>query len=182
MAGNRANREGRRCVRAGAVVVPSDYEADHTIFRDRTSFEAHMDYRYLILGALSSVALAAAGLASAGTTQTASGSPQPAPRAGERFFDERVLPAIAENGCPVCHAQNYVRPRVLEYRELLPYLGMGTSETGNVLIYKMANLRSISPDRPAHPGGKRCATIDSEPCLTFREWWRIEFGNQGSTK
>ncbi|WBX85213.1 hypothetical protein [Sphingosinicella microcystinivorans] len=98
------------------------------------------------------------------------------PRQGEAFFDDRVLPALAENGCALCHGQNYVRPRVLEYRELLPFLSMGSGPENNVLITKMANLRSIRADRPTHPGGQRCKSIDAEPCKTFRLWWEIEFG------
>jgi hypothetical protein len=53
---------------------------------------------------------------------------------------------------------------------------MGWTRDNNVLIYKMANLRSIAPDRDTHVGGRRCATPDVEPCATFRTWWDREFG------
>ena len=107
--------------------------------------------------------------------------PAKVPSAGEAFFNDQVLPQLSVNGCATCHAQNYVRPQVFEYRELLPFLGMGSSARDNVLIYKMANLRSIALNRPAHPGGQRCSSIDAEPCRTFQAWWRAEFGPQTQT-
>jgi hypothetical protein len=97
-----------------------------------------------------------------------------------RFFNQKVVPALAKNGCQTCHAQNYVQPRVFEYRELTPYLGMGSSATDNVLISKMANLRSIGPGSPSHPGGKRCTSIKAEPCRTLEQWWRVEFAADAS--
>lgn len=103
-------------------------------------------------------------------------------RKGETFFDEKVVPALIENGCQTCHAQNYVRPRVFEYKELLPYLGMGSTDSENVLINKLANLRSFSADRYSHPGGKRCDSINREPCATLRQWWHVEFGSSHTDK
>ena len=41
----------------------------------------------------------------------------------------------------------------------------------------IANIRSINPQIPNHPGGQRCLTIEDEPCKTIRQWWEIEFGS-----
>jgi hypothetical protein len=98
---------------------------------------------------------------------------------GKNFFYERVLPRMAENGCPACHNIGYIRPRVTAYEDALPFLAMGRSPEESVLLYKIANLRSIAPDRPAHMGGQRCASLDAEPCRTIVEWWKIEFGPDG---
>jgi hypothetical protein len=97
---------------------------------------------------------------------------------GSAFFYERVVPKLVENGCPNCHAVGYIRPQVLKYEDALKYLAMGDSAETSVIVYKLANLRSISPDRPTHPGGQRCKTPDSEPCRTIMEWWRVEFGQK----
>jgi hypothetical protein len=97
---------------------------------------------------------------------------------GREFFQERVVPRLAENGCPACHSVGYVRPNVLVYEELLRRLAIGDSPENNAVIYKIANLRSIAPDRPNHPGGQRCAGIDAEPCRSVREWWSVEFGGE----
>ena len=101
---------------------------------------------------------------------------EPAPD-GEEFFYTRVLPALEENGCASCHvpAPGYVRPAV-SYADLLPLLAMGQAADNNALIVKMANLRSFSPERPAHIGGQRCATLAAEPCKSLIEWWEVEFG------
>ena len=64
----------------------------------------------------------------------------------------------------------------MEYEELLPYLAMGESADGTAVIRKIANLRAFAPDRPTHPGGQRCKSLDSEPCKTIIRWWEIEFG------
>ena len=69
-----------------------------------------------------------------------------------------------------------MRPNLNVYEELLRRLAIGDSAENNAVIYKIANLRSIAPDRPNHPGGLRCENIDAEPCKTIRQWWRIEFG------
>ena len=95
---------------------------------------------------------------------------------GQKFFDEQVLPKLVENGCQGCHASGYLRPRVLEYNEVRPYLGMGYSAENNVLVTQLANHRSISKDRPSHPGGQRCASSNTDPCRTIMQWWKIEFG------
>lgn len=95
---------------------------------------------------------------------------------GERFYYESVLPRLAENGCAGCHAVGYLRPNVTVYGDMLRRLAIGDSPTNNAVIYKIANLRSIAPDRPNHPGGQRCATVESEPCKTVMKWWSIEFG------
>lgn len=95
---------------------------------------------------------------------------------GERFYYSQVLPRLAENGCPKCHASGYLRPDVRVYGDVLRRLAIGDSPTNNALIYKIANLRSITPDRPNHPGGQRCASIDAEPCRTVIRWWKVEFG------
>jgi hypothetical protein len=97
---------------------------------------------------------------------------------GRLFFRESVLPKLAENGCLSCHAVGYLRPNVTVYEELLRRLAIGDSPENNVVIYKIANIRSIAPERPNHPGGQRCANIDAEPCKSIRQWWEIEFGNQ----
>lgn len=99
-----------------------------------------------------------------------------ASEAGQKFFNEAVLPKMIENGCPKCHNLGYIRPRVTTYEDALPFLAMGDSPESSVLLYKIGNLRSIAPDRPTHMGGQRCASLDAEPCRTIRQWWQIEFG------
>jgi hypothetical protein len=101
------------------------------------------------------------------------------PGAGERFYYEKVLPRLVENGCPKCHATGYLRPNVGRYSEVLRRLAIGDSPVNNAVIYKIANLGSIAPDRPNHPGGQRCASIEVEPCKTVMAWWSIEFGSAG---
>ena len=98
---------------------------------------------------------------------------------GEAFFDADVMPKLTENGCVMCHSPGpgYVRPAI-EYRELLTYLAMGQSADNNVLVFRLANLRSMTPDRPAHFGGQRCASLEAEPCPTLMRWWDIEFGER----
>jgi hypothetical protein len=115
----------------------------------------------------------------ADTTQASSGT---ASTAGRQFFYDEVLPKLAQNGCPSCHAVGYMHPNVTVYEELLRRLAIGDSPTNNAVIYKIANLRSISPERPEHPGGQRCATVDVEPCATIQRWWVIEFGPASSNK
>ena len=95
---------------------------------------------------------------------------------GRRFYYDKVLPQLAQNGCPSCHAVGYMHPNVTVYEEILRRLAIGDSPTNNAVIYKIANLRSIAPNRPEHPGGQRCATVDSEPCASIQQWWQIEFG------
>lgn len=94
---------------------------------------------------------------------------------GKVFFQVSVLPKLAEYGCVKCHARGYVRPNVTQYEELIRRLAIGDSAENNVVIYKLANLRSFSPEIPNHPGGQRCNTIHDEPCRSIREWWNIEF-------
>ena len=101
---------------------------------------------------------------------------------GREFFRAEVLPRLAENGCPACHVPHFVRPRVMEYEELLPYLAMGANPAETAIIRKIANLRAIAPDRPTHVGGKRCEALDAEPCRTIIEWWEIEFGSRSATR
>lgn len=98
-------------------------------------------------------------------------------RTGAEFFEAEVLPKLAANGCPLCHVPGpgYVRPAI-DYRELLPYVAMGLARDDNVLLYKLANERSFAPDRPAHMGGPRCASVDVEPCASIQRWWQMEFG------
>jgi hypothetical protein len=100
--------------------------------------------------------------------------------AGSVFFEKNVVPRLAENGCPMCHAVGYVQPNVLVYEELLPYLAMGDAPEKTPVIRKIANLRAIRPDLPTHPGGQRCETVKSEPCRTIVEWWHVEFGSVSS--
>ena len=95
---------------------------------------------------------------------------------GKAFFYSEVLPKLAENGCVKCHARGYLRPNVSVYEELLRRLAIGDSAENNAVIYKIANIRSISPEIPNHPGGQRCTGIDAEPCKSIRQWWDIEFG------
>lgn len=97
---------------------------------------------------------------------------------GRAFFHSNVLPRMAENGCVKCHARGYLRPNVIVYEELLRRLAIGDSAENNAVIYKIANIRSISPEIPNHPGGQRCSGIDSEPCKSIRQWWEIEFGQK----
>lgn len=97
---------------------------------------------------------------------------------GKDFYNEQVIPALADNGCAKCHARGYVRPNVFIYEELIRRLAIGESAKNNVVIYKLANTRSISPEIPNHPGGQRCATIDDDPCNSIRRWWEIEFGEE----
>ena len=94
---------------------------------------------------------------------------------GRAFFYLNVLPRLAENGCFACHARGYVRPNVTVYEDLLKRLAIGDSAENNVVIYKMANIRSFNARTPNHPGGQRCASIDDEPCKSLREWWDLEF-------
>ena len=94
---------------------------------------------------------------------------------GKDFFLVNVLPKLAEYGCLKCHARGYVRPNVTQYEELIRRLAIGDSAENNVVIYKLANLRSFSPEIPNHPGGQRCNSIHDEPCRSIREWWNIEF-------
>lgn len=98
---------------------------------------------------------------------------------GEAFFESEVMPRLSENGCAMCHipGRGYVRPAIV-YRELLTYLAMGQSADNNVLVFRLANLRSMSPGRPAHFGGQRCATLEAEPCRTLMQWWEVEFGDE----
>lgn len=116
------------------------------------------------------------GIASPGHSQDAGLSGE-----GRRFFYGTVLPKLAQNGCPSCHAVGYMHPNVTIYEELLRRLAIGDSPTNNAVIYKIANLRSIAPDRPNHPGGQRCPTVDSEPCASIQRWWIIEFGKTASS-
>jgi len=95
---------------------------------------------------------------------------------GRDFFKTNVLPRLAENGCLKCHARGYLRPNITIYEELLRRLAIGDSAENNVVIYKIANIRSFTADIPNHPGGQRCASIDVEPCKSIRQWWEIEFG------
>jgi len=101
---------------------------------------------------------------------------------GREFFLLSVLPKLGENmgetgtSCLSCHGVGYLRPNLNVYEELLRRLAIGDSSENNAVIYKIANLRSIAPDRPNHPGGLRCETVDAEPCKTIRQWWEIEFG------
>lgn len=105
--------------------------------------------------------------------------PAGAAEEGEAFFASEVMPRLAENGCVMCHSpgRGYVRPAI-EYRELLTYLAMGQSADNNVLVFRLANLRSMMPGRPAHFGGQRCATLEAEPCRTLMKWWEVEFGDE----
>ena len=114
------------------------------------------------------------------TTRGAAQSPTTRP--GKAFFQSQVLPKLVENGCPMCHAKGYLSPNVLIYEQLLPYLAMGDEPEKSDVIRKIANLRAIRPDIPTHPGGIRCETLESEPCKTIIEWWRLEFGNANDSK
>lgn len=94
---------------------------------------------------------------------------------GETFYLNNVLPKLAENGCLKCHARGYMEPS-MSYESMLRRLAIGDSAENNIVIYKLANIRSFSPQIPNHPGGQRCATIDVEPCISIRQWWQVEFG------
>ena len=96
--------------------------------------------------------------------------------AGRRFFYERVLPRMIENGCPACHGVGYVRPQVTVYEDALPFLAIGDTPESSIILYKIANLRSIAPELPTHVGGQRCVSLATEPCLTISQWWQVEFG------
>jgi len=97
---------------------------------------------------------------------------------GRAFYQSKVIPRLSENGCGSCHARGYLRPNVFIYEELLRRLAIGDSASNNVVIYKLANVRSISEEIPNHPGGQRCDGVDSEPCKTIQQWWEIEFGTK----
>jgi len=101
---------------------------------------------------------------------------------GKTFFLSNVFPKLADNGCFNCHARGYVRPNVQRYEEMIRRLAIGDSAENNAVIYKIANVRSISPEIPNHPGGQNCATINAEPCKTIRQWWEIEFGQESADK
>ena len=94
---------------------------------------------------------------------------------GEMFYQENVSPMFAQNGCLKCHARGYIRPNI-SYESMLRRLAIGDSADNNVLVYKIGNVRSFSSSIPNHPGGQRCATLDTEPCKAVRQWWAIEFG------
>jgi len=94
---------------------------------------------------------------------------------GEMFYQENVSPMFAQNGCLKCHARGYIRPNI-SYESMLRRLAIGDSAENNVLVYKIGNVRSFSSSIPNHPGGQRCATLDTEPCKAVRQWWAIEFG------
>ncbi|MFK8399947.1 hypothetical protein M2D07_015685 [Pseudomonas sp. BGr12] len=96
-------------------------------------------------------------------------------QADEAYFNANVVPQLAQHTCATCHVGQYIRPRVFEYRELLPYLAMGTARDNNVLIAKMTNARHLLPDVASHPGGQKCSSKDVEPCATFMKWWDEEF-------
>ena len=100
---------------------------------------------------------------------------------GEIFYLNYVLPKLSENGCLKCHARGYIRPTI-SYESMFRRLAIGDSAENNVVIYKIANVRSFSKQIPNHPGGQRCATIDAEPCKSIRQWWEIEFGQHGADK
>ena len=100
---------------------------------------------------------------------------------GETFYLQHVLPKLSENGCVKCHARGYMRP-TMSYQSMFSRLEIGDSAENNAVIYKIANVRSFAPQIPNHPGGQRCATIDVEPCKSIRQWWQIEFGQQGTDK
>lgn len=118
----------------------------------------------------------------AGAIAFAADAAKPAPRPGKAFFQTNVVPKLVENGCPMCHAVGYVQPNVMFYEQLLPYLAMGDAPEKTAVIRKIANLRAVRPDLPTHPGGQRCLTIESEPCKSIIEWWRIEFSNEATSK
>jgi hypothetical protein len=120
--------------------------------------------------------VACSALLSAADADIVTSTPSGTRVAGRRFFQEHVLPRIVENGCAGCHAVGYVQPNVTKYEELLPYLAMGDAPEKTAVIRKIANLRAIAPDRPTHPGGQRCASLESEPCRSIIRWWAIEFG------
>jgi len=111
-----------------------------------------------------------------GVSIAAASSGEPT-REGRDFFLKNVVPELAKNGCPACHSVGYLRPDVLRYEELLRRLAIGDSAENNVVIYKLADIRSFTPDRPNHPGGKRCEAVDAEPCAALQAWGRIEFGD-----
>ena len=90
--------------------------------------------------------------------------------------EDIAVPHAAHLRCPKCHAANYVRPNVTLYQELMPYLAMGDAPDRTPIIRKMANLRAIAPDRPTHPGGQRCQSLEAEPCASIIRWWQVEFG------
>ena len=123
----------------------------------------------------------AIGLSIAGMAAGEAPSPPASSTAGKLFFEANVVPRLAENGCPICHARGYVHPNVIVYEDLLPYLAMGDAAESTPVIRKMANLRAFRPDIPTHVGGPRCETLESEPCKTILQWWRVEFGSQQAT-
>jgi hypothetical protein len=119
------------------------------------------------------LAVCLAEIASLARSQASPGSDE-----GRQFFYSTVIAKLAENGCPACHAVGYMHPNVTIYEELLRRLAIGDSPTNNAVIYKLANVRSIASDRPEHPGGQRCKTIDAEPCASIQKWWSLEFGHE----
>ena len=102
---------------------------------------------------------------------------------GKKFFNQRVMPQLAVNGCQVCHmpGAGYVRPEI-SYDGLLPFLAIGQASDNNVVIFKIANQRSFAPNLPNHPGGKRCEDEDAEPCKSVKAWWEVEFGEDKEVK
>ncbi|HZD51709.1 MAG TPA: hypothetical protein VE175_01560 [Woeseiaceae bacterium] len=82
---------------------------------------------------------------------------------------------LARNGWARCPLPDpaYVRPGVT-YRDLLPYLAMDRAADDNVLIFRLANQRNFTPDRPAHMSG-RCPSPAAQPCRAIMRWWALEF-------
>lgn len=96
---------------------------------------------------------------------------------GRDYFYNEVLPRFLENGCQACHTTGYVRPVVVIYEEVFPFLAMGDAPESSMLLVTLADLRNTRTDRAAHVGGNRCASLQVEPCKTVVEWWRLEFGD-----
>ena len=98
---------------------------------------------------------------------------------GKTFFNEQVLPKLTANGCQICHmpGAGYVRPEI-SYDGLFPFLAIGQAADNNIIMFKIANQRSFTPDQPNHPGGKRCKTEDADPCKAIKAWWEVEFGSE----
>ncbi len=96
--------------------------------------------------------------------------PPPEVRAPESHPEVELPPLGESDAFVVEHLAGFGWPDLwLDREELIRRLAIGDSAENNVVIYKIANIRSIAPERPNHPGGQRCANIDAEPCKSIQQ-------------
>lgn len=84
---------------------------------------------------------------------------------GTQFYSAYVAPQVAS--CVGCHSDS----SYTKWHAALASLNgvAGGTATSNDLINKASNTTT-------HGGGNRCASgINSDPCATFQNWWKVEF-------